>query len=34
VDDQMQDVPRNPAGKVLKREFRAPYWEAADKENQ
>jgi len=30
----MQDLPRNPAGKVLKRELRSPYWEATDKENQ
>jgi len=25
------DIPRNPSGKVLKKELRAPYWEGQDR---
>lgn len=30
--DFMKELPRNPAGKVLKRELRAPYWKGLERE--
>ena len=29
--DFAQDLPRNPSGKILRRELRAPYWEGKDR---
>ncbi|MBT6428645.1 MAG: fatty acid--CoA ligase, partial [Rhodospirillaceae bacterium] len=30
--DFMTDLPRNPSGKILKRELRKPYWEGHDRQ--
>ena len=30
--DFLQELPRNPSGKILKRELRAPYWEGRDRQ--
>jgi acyl-coenzyme A synthetase/AMP-(fatty) acid ligase len=32
VHDFIDDLPRSPVGKVLKRELRAPYWAGRDRE--
>jgi acyl-CoA synthetase (AMP-forming)/AMP-acid ligase II len=29
--DWMETIPRNPSGKILKRELRAPYWEGHER---
>ena len=29
--DFAQELPRNPSGKILRRELRAPYWEGKDR---
>jgi len=28
--DFVEELPRNPSGKILKRELRAPFWEGHD----
>ncbi len=30
--DVVTELPRNPSGKVLKRQLRAPFWEGADRQ--
>jgi acyl-CoA synthetase (AMP-forming)/AMP-acid ligase II len=30
--DFAESLPRNPSGKLLKRELRAPYWQGADRQ--
>ena len=31
VSDFIEELPRNPGGKILRRELRAPYWEGRDR---
>ena len=30
--DFISELPRNPSGKILKKELRAPYWEGRDRQ--